>query len=103
MESPILDSAQMYNAYQSDFVFNDFNFHPNEKGFGKRHMMIRYNQGKYYLKDLADGSGTFVMLEDPYMLYSNVIVSFSENHVGICLDDNHIIIKILEGTGANTK
>ena len=29
----------------------------------KRHLVIKYLQGKYYIRDLGDGSGTFVKIQ----------------------------------------
>jgi hypothetical protein len=38
-----------------------------DSGIGKRHMIIKYNldNKKYYIRDLGDGSGTFVRLDIP--------------------------------------
>ena len=38
----------------------------NSGGIGKRHMVIKYNEAdrKYYLRDLGDGSGTFVRVDN---------------------------------------
>jgi len=38
-----------------------------DTGIGKRHMVIKYNidNKSYYLRDLGDGSGTFVRLDIP--------------------------------------
>lgn len=35
-------------------------------GIGKRHMVVKYNEidRKYYLRDLGDGSGTFVRIDN---------------------------------------
>ena len=48
-------------------IMNDFVIPSKNTGIGKRHLMIRYNlQNKsYYIRDLGDGSGTFVKLEIP--------------------------------------
>jgi hypothetical protein len=52
-------------------ILNDFVIPTTTVGIGKRHMMIRYNiQNKsYYIRDLGDGSGTFVKLEIPLVFY----------------------------------
>ena len=41
---------------------NDFVIPQDELGIGKRHLIIKYNldNGDYYMRDLGDGSGTFV-------------------------------------------
>jgi hypothetical protein len=48
-------------------VFNDFVISSMDTGIGKRHMVIKYNMDNksYYLRDLGDGSGTFVRLDVP--------------------------------------
>lgn len=48
-------------------VFNDFVISSMDTGIGKRHMVIKYNldNKSYYLRDLGDGSGTFVRLDVP--------------------------------------
>ena len=48
-------------------VFNDFVIPSTDAGIGKRHFIIKYNldNKSYYLRDLGDGSGTFVRLDVP--------------------------------------
>ena len=43
-----------------------------DTGIGKRHMVIKYSMDTtgYYLRDLGDGSGTFVRLDIPLVNYS---------------------------------
>jgi hypothetical protein len=40
---------------------------PVDSGIGKRHFIIKYNvdNKSYYLRDLGDGSGTFVRIDVP--------------------------------------
>jgi hypothetical protein len=54
-------------ASQSGDVYNDFVISSMDTGIGKRHMVIKYNidNKSYYLRDLGDGSGTFVRLDVP--------------------------------------
>lgn len=89
----------------NNYGFNDYNFHPDEKGFGLRHMMIRYCDRKYYIKDLADGTGTFIKLINPVQLTGSYIVSFGDTHIAITLDreNNKLIVKVLEGVRASDK
>jgi hypothetical protein len=51
-------------------VFNDFVIPTTDAGIGKRHMIIKYNldNKSYYLRDLGDGSGTFVRLDVPLVI-----------------------------------
>ena len=54
-------------------------------GIGKRHMVIKYNQmdKKYYLRDLGDGSGTFIRVDNQkdLILKHGFIVSFGDSHM----------------------
>lgn len=55
------------DASLSGEVFNDFVISNADTGIGKRHMVIKYSldNKSYYLRDLGDGSGTFVRLDIP--------------------------------------
>ena len=52
-------------------MFNDFVISSMDTGIGKRHMVIKYNMDNksYYLRDLGDGSGTFVRLDVPLVIF----------------------------------
>lgn len=67
--------SQEQNA--SGEVFNDFVISSMDTGIGKRHMVIKYNldNKSYYLRDLGDGSGTFVRLDVPLVrtIYTHFI------------------------------
>lgn len=47
---------------QNDYIISNI-----DTGIGKRHMVIKYNLDNrtYYIRDLGDGSGTFVRLDIP--------------------------------------
>lgn len=51
-------------------VYNDFLISNVDAGIGKRHMVIKYNidNKSYYLRDLGDGSGTFIRLDYPLVI-----------------------------------
>lgn len=86
---------------------NDYNFPIEEKGIGKRHFMIKYHDGtrKYYIKDLADGTGTFIKISKTTKLESGYILSYGDTHMTINIDPDSrtIILKFLEGIRANEK
>jgi len=46
-------------------VLNDFIIPADDSGIGSRHLMIKYDPAErdYFIKDLGDGSGTFVKVE----------------------------------------
>ena len=50
---------------------NDFVISNVDTGIGKRHMVIKYNMDNksYYIRDLGDGSGTFVRLDVPLVIH----------------------------------
>ena len=54
-------------------------------GIGKRHMVVKYNEidKKYYLRDLGDGSGTFVRIDNSkdLILKQGFIVSYGDSHM----------------------
>ena len=60
-------------------------FSSDEKGFGKRHFVIKYNTEKknYFLKDLEDGTGTFIKIAPKMVLKNNTIISFGDIHFAI--------------------
>jgi len=58
----------------------------------------------YYLRDLGDGSGTFVRLDVPLILKHGYIISFGDSHmvVQFCQDmktqsNSKIQLKFLDG------
>ena len=54
-------------------------------GIGKRHMVIKYNESdtRYYLRDLGDGSGTFVRIDNAkdLILKQGFIISYGDSHM----------------------
>ena len=46
-------------------------------------MVIKYNldDRSYYLRDLGDGSGTFVRIDTPLLLKHGYIISFGDSHM----------------------
>jgi hypothetical protein len=63
---------------------NDFEIGYDLEG-SKRHMIIKYSMfdRKYYLRDLGDGSGTFVRVDKPLTLKNGYIISFGDSHVSV--------------------
>ena len=68
---------------QTGEVYNDFVISNLDQGIGKRHMIIKYNidTKSYFLRDLGDGSGTFIRLDNPIPLKHGYIVSFGDSHM----------------------
>jgi pSer/pThr/pTyr-binding forkhead associated (FHA) protein len=57
----------------------------DDHGIGSRHMIIKYNMDdrRYYMRDLGDGSGTFVRLDQPLELRNGFIISFGYSHMAV--------------------
>ena len=57
----------------------------------------------YYLRDLGDGNGTFVRLDNPLILKTGYIISFGDSHMFIQISENYssntsqLDIKFLDG------
>jgi hypothetical protein len=90
----VLVGSQEYLGDQEE-VYNDIVLEPGSNSeIGKRHFLIKYNMDTtaYYLRDLGDGNGTFVRLDNPLILKTGYIISFG---------DSHMFIQIMEDMSAN--
>jgi len=90
----VLVGSQEY-ADNIDEPYNDIVFEPGENSeIGKRHFLIKYipDTTSYYLRDLGDGNGTFVRLDNPLVLKTGYIISFGEFHMFIQIFEGHIEI-----------
>lgn len=87
---------------------------PNQAGagIGMRHMVIKYNMDdkQYYMRDLGDGSGTFVRVDNcKYLVLKHgFIISFGDSHMVVQFSSdinepnnqevvNRITLKFLDG------
>lgn len=69
----------------------------NDETIGKCHFRIRYCpfSNKYMIKDMGDGSGTFIRIEEPTILKSGTV---------ICVGESHIIVGLIfDSMGENTE
>lgn len=84
---------------KSDIVIHDAEASENN------HMLIKYepSKKKYFLKDLGEGTGTFVKITKPFVLKNGNVVSFGESHMLVQLNTNNsdISLKFLEGPKAD--
>lgn len=57
---------------------NDLTIPNIDAGIGKRHLVIKYHldEKNYYIRDLGDGSGTFVRLDVPLVSFLTVHLLF---------------------------
>ncbi len=87
-------------VYVGRDVSNDIVVPAQEQGVGDRHFMVKYSvkAKSYYIKDLGEGTGTFVKIESPLALRQGYIVSFGDSHIVINLRiKGRIQLKFLDG------
>lgn len=86
---------------------NDYNFPCDEVGIGRQHFQIRYaaEEKRYYIKDLSQGTGTFIKIQSPLKLRTSQIISFGGNHFTVLIgpENKCITLKFLEGIRTNEK
>ena len=87
------DQNYQTGEFYNDFVITNDPVENNEGetnqavngGIGKRHMVIKYNEDdkKDNLRDLGDGSGTFIRVDNQkdLILKHGFIVSFGDSHM----------------------
>lgn len=83
----------------------------NDPTVGSRHCMIKYDPASqsYYLKDLGDGSGTFVKVDQETALKTGYIISFADSHILLSIsrpssnskENENIVLKFLDGPKAD--
>ncbi|CAG9330328.1 unnamed protein product [Blepharisma stoltei] len=87
------------SSEKSDIVIHDSEASENN------HMVVRYDvqKKKYFLKDLGEGTGTFVKITKPFSLKNGNVVSFGESHMLVQLNsaNSDISLKFLEGPKAD--
>ena len=79
---------------------NDILIGPEDQGMGEKHLLIKYSMEakSYYIKDLGEGTGTFVKVECPLVLKQGHIISFGDSHMAVSLRPNgKIQLKFLDG------
>ena len=89
---------------------NDIILPEKEKGIGKRHFMINYNKGNlylehgsYFIKDMGEGMGTFIRIDEPIVLKSSYIISFGDSHMIVQLEETQITLRFIEGPKVDFK
>ena len=63
----------------------------NDEAIGRSHFRIRFDpvKNKFLMKDMGDGSGTFIRIEEPTVLQSGTVICVGESHiiVGLIFDN----------------
>lgn len=62
-----------------------------------KHFVIKFNNGKYFVKDLDSVYGTFVKAVTPIKLNHGTVVSYFDSHMIVLIDDKEIKVKFIEG------
>lgn len=91
--------SQLKNAGNNE-ILNDILFPPGDAGIGSKHFVIKYSMENraYSIKDLGDGSGTFIKVESPFILKQGNVISFGDSHMLVNLRiKKKIQLKFLDG------
>lgn len=62
---------------------------------GRKHFMLFWQKEVCYLKDLGEGSGTFIRVNGSFPLSSGCIISFSDIHIFVLLEGSTLLLKPL--------
>lgn len=92
-----------------DPEINDIILSELEKGVGKKHFMVQYDKkfkNKFALRDLGEGMGTFIRIDNQLLLKTNNIISFGDSHMIALIESNgsgKITLKFIDGPKAEQK
>lgn len=66
---------------------NDIIFSKGEIGMGNRHFLIKYliEDKNYYIKDVGEGTGTFIQIDKSITLQNDFVISFGSFHMHISI------------------
>ncbi len=79
---------------------NDIVLPPMERGMGQRHFVIKYvsENKSYYLRDMGEGTGTFIKIDKSLVLRPGYIISYGDAHMAVNIQaDNSVQLKYLDG------
>jgi len=83
-----------------DEFANDIEVSEGEEGMGHKHLVIKYSMEtkRYFLKDLGEGTGTFIRIDSPLALKQGHIISFGDSHMAVSIRlGGKIQLKFLDG------
>ena len=107
--SPLSVILVCYGENVQRDIKNDYIFPAEDSGFGQKQFKIFYsvNEDQYYLKDLGDGSGTFIRVDTKIIVRQGYIVTFGNYHIVLNYKmskdpdpDHTIYIQLIDGTQA---
>ena len=84
------DRTVFFGTQDEKVVVNDVLL-PDDSGFGKKHFFIKYliESNEYVVKDMGDGTGTFIKIISPIILSSGLIISFGESHMVVGINEKN--------------
>lgn len=85
---------------ESGEILNDIVFHAEERGMGNRHLYIKYflENKSYYIKDIGEGTGTFIRIDKSVLLQHGYIISYGDCHMFVSLFPKNVIqLRYLDG------
>ena len=76
-----------------------------DEDVGRMHCAIEFNtkEKRYQVRDLGEGNGTFMKIEDKLILHNSDIISFGDTHAGIVLTEQStsLSLQVYEGPHAD--
>ncbi len=85
-------------------ITNDLIFAKEEHGMGNRHLMIKYSleTKSYHIKDMGEGTGTFIRIDKSVVLQHGYIMSFGDSHMFVIITPSQELqLKFLAGPKAD--
>ena len=67
---------------------------------GNKHMLLKYSveHKSYYLRDMGEGTGTFIMIDKSMVLQHGYIISYGDSHMFVIITPNsELQLKFLDG------
>lgn len=92
-------------AYAGTNSESDILLAPTERGVGAHHFQISYHSltQVYRLKDLGEGTGTFIKLTYAHLITNPCVISYGEIHMKVTSPDNsELEVGFLEGQKKDT-
>lgn len=73
-------TQQMYKTLYNRQKVNDYITPGKEIGWGRKHFVIKYKVDKnaYFIKDLIEGTGTFIKIASKTLIKDHSIYSFAD-------------------------
>ena len=114
------NDGKIYFGFQKDInilidkPYIDYLLEPKDNEYDNKfvgiHFQIRYdeNNGKYYIKDLGSGYGTFIKLIKPLKIKNNLLINIGDSFLVFSFKENGekndiLVLKLFTGNEQNEK